>query len=60
VTSLGKLVTTAGAAEALYQQKMDEVKEFLRIKDVPKVERRQILAYYDHYCEPNPASDKHF
>jgi hyperpolarization activated cyclic nucleotide-gated potassium channel 2 len=49
VGSLSSLLTTTSAASTIYHQKMDEVREFLRAKEIPRTERRQILAYYDHY-----------
>jgi hypothetical protein len=51
VGSLSQLLTTRNASDMLYQAKMDEVREYLRHKEVPRDQRRHLLAYFDHYCE---------
>jgi hypothetical protein len=49
VGSLSTLMLSTGAAGQLYHKSMDEVREFLRAKDISEDVRHAVVAYYTHY-----------
>ena len=49
IGKLSSVITTITLSSQEYNQQVQRVREFLRVKNVPTALRRKIVAYYDNY-----------
>lgn len=58
VGSLSAVLTSRSASETIFNEKMDSVREFLRVKEVPVACKRKVLSYYSHYYQEKSVFDE--
>ena len=56
--TLSSILMTQKGAVQVYNQKMDEIRLFLKVKAVPTVMRRKVIAFYEHLWEESAVVDE--
>ena len=58
VGSLNAVLMSRSAGETIYNERMDSVREFLRVKEVPLECKRKVLSFYTHYYQEKTVFDE--